>query len=86
MSNITLKELLKNIKENKISDFESVYKTFISNPKNLCEQDLQYLLKCAVILINNQYDTLLIKFGYTIILKYSNAFNDYIPLYECASE
>jgi len=66
------------------TDFFLAYKKLIlKNNQNLSESEKFLLLKFAVIFINYG-EKELEKFGYRIILIYSNLFNDYKPLYDIA--
>jgi len=64
------------------TDFLYAYKKLLFK-KTLDESEKFLLLKFAVIFLNYG-EKELEKFGYKIILMYSNLFNDYIPLYDIA--
>jgi len=72
----------KKILENSIF-FAAYKKLFLGKYDDLPEKDLFLLLKFAVIFLNTN-DYHLNKFGYKIILRYSNLSNNYIPLYDIA--
>jgi len=66
------------------TNFFIAYKKLATNKyKNLTDSEKFLLLKFAVIFLNYG-EVELEKFGYRIILMYSNAFDDYIPLYDIA--
>ncbi len=66
------------------SDFYDAYCLLLSkNTEELTEIDNFMLLKFGLIFFN-QTDTNMKKFGYSIILRFSNVFGNYIPLYELA--
>jgi len=74
-------QLMRSIKD---TDFFAAYKKLITNNyQELSENEKFLLLKFAVIFIN-EGEKELEKFGYRIILRYSNSFNDYKPLYDIA--
>lgn len=74
-------QLMRSIKD---TDFFIAYQKFITdNCQNLTENEKFLLLKFAVIFIN-EGEKELEKFGYRIILRYSNGFEDYKPLYDIA--
>jgi hypothetical protein len=64
------------------SDFEIAYNKLISsNIADLSQNEKSYLLKTAIILLNEgDYSTE--RLGYRIVLCYSNLFESYIPLYD----
>lgn len=62
--------------------FFAAYKKLINNShQEITENEKFILLKFAVIFLNYG-EKELEKFGYRIILSYSNLFNDYVPLYD----
>lgn len=65
------------------SDFFSIYKKFIVGNTPLSENEKLFLLKVAIIFLTSKEDKIR-KFGYRIILGYSNKYQDYQPLYEIA--
>jgi len=66
------------------TDFFVAYRKLITNNhQDLSENEKFLLLKFAVIFIN-EGERELEKFGYRIILRYSNSCNDYKPLYDIA--
>lgn len=70
----------------KIPVFEDIFKKITINPKELNNQEITYILTCAILLIK-EYETdhrhtSLLELAYYIILKYSLSFNDYGPLYD----
>lgn len=74
-------QLMRSIED---ADFFSAYKKLVTNnQQDLTENEKFLLLRFAVIFIN-EGEKELEKFGYKIILAYSNLFNDYIPLYDIA--
>lgn len=74
-------QLMRSIKD---TNFFKAYKKLATNLHNkLTEEEKFLLLKFAVIFLNYG-EKELEKFGYKIILSYSNLFNDYIPLYDVA--
>lgn len=82
MNNITLDNIRSNI--NWEYKFFKLYEQLVVSQKpNLEDKDKQFLLKLAIIYLN-QEDKDLNKFGYRIILEYSIKFNDFAPLYEIA--
>lgn len=82
MNDITLRKIAN--KKNNDSDFIKLYHLLLANKKDsLTEDDLVFLLRNAVILLN-QNNINVKKLGYSIILHYSILYNDYIPLYEIA--
>ena len=81
-ADITLKKL--SSKANSGSEFARIYQILLSDNKSeLNDYDVYILLKLAVIFLN-QKELNVKKLGYSIILHYSNLYNDYIPLYECS--
>lgn len=82
MNDITLRKIAN--KKNNDSDFIKLYHLLLANKKDsLTEDDLVFLLRNAVILLN-QNNINVKKLGYSIILHYSILYNDYVPLYEIA--
>ena len=79
---ITVKKLRRNIDSTK---FLAAYKKIMisENAQSLSRDEISSLLKIAVLFINYG-DEHLEKMGYRIILRYSNLFNDYIPLHDVA--
>jgi hypothetical protein len=68
------------------TDFYLAYKKLITNEYHTLSEDEKFLLlKNAVVFINIG-EKELEKFGYRIILRYSNCFADYKPLYDIALE
>ena len=63
-------------------DFIKLYVKLLQNNINY-NKDIFILLIFSIIFINSKNNKL-IKLGYRIIVKYSNLFNDYIPLYDIA--
>lgn len=79
MENVELKDFRRKIKS---SDFEdSFYKLMLN--LNLEENEINHLLRTAIVLVNFG-DQDLQKLGYKIIINYSNQYNDYKPLYDFA--
>lgn len=76
---ITIKQLRKNIGS---GDFQDVY-TKLLRPVDaqIPDNDKIFLLKLAIIFLNFG-DNSIAKLGYRIIVRYSNQFNDYVPLYD----
>jgi hypothetical protein len=62
------------------SFFLDVYKLLVQK-KELTKEEIYLLLKVALICFNYG-DSYLKKFGYRIILRYSNMYRDYLPLYD----
>lgn len=80
LNQLQLKDSIYNTK------FLSAYEKLISNKEQeLTENEKFLLLKFAVIFLNYG-EKELEKFGYRIILRYSNYFKDYQPLYDIALE
>ena len=77
MSSLTIKQL------RNIPAFVDVYGRFFNNFSNLTENEKEAVLEIAVVLINSN-DSILIKFGYRIILLFCLKTKDYKPLYEIA--
>lgn len=80
MTKIKLKnvQLIRTLQE---TNFFKAYKKLIKKDNSLNEEEKFLLLKSAIIFLN--YGEIeLEKFGYRIILMYSNFFNDYQPLYD----
>jgi hypothetical protein len=76
---LTVSGFRKNLSD---SYFEIAYNKLISNNTNELSQDERlFLLKTAIILLN-EVDSSLERLGYRIILSYCNAFNTYVPLYD----
>ncbi len=74
-------QLMRSIKD---TDFFTAYKKLATgSTENLTENEKYLLLKFAVIFLNYGEEHLE-KFGYKIILSYSNLFADYVPLYDVA--
>ena len=74
-------QLMRSIQD---TDFFVCYKKLITNNyQDLTENEKFLLLKFAVIFLNYG-EKELEKFGYKIILSYSNLFNNYVPLYDIA--
>ncbi len=80
MDKIKLKnvQLLRDINE---TNFFKAYKKLIKRD-NLLTNDEKFLLLKSAIVFLNYGEIELEKFGYRIILMYSNVFNDYQPLYD----
>ncbi len=78
MSDLTLRKIRK-IKNQK---FSNLYEKLLVE-KELSQKEKLKILEIALIFINSQ-DVLIKKFGYRIIVIYSNKYNDYVPLYEIA--
>lgn len=77
LSQISIREFRRN---HSSSYFESNYKKLQLN-EELADEELQHLLKNAVLFVNfGDHD--LQKLGYKIIVGYSNKSNDYRPLYD----
>lgn len=64
-------------------NFKDLYLRLIKKDKNISDKDKIYLLTLAILFLNSQNENVR-KLGYKIILKYSNLFEDYIPLYDVA--
>lgn len=76
---VTINQLRRNIDS---SDFENVYSSLLVSDENILKDDDKiFLLKLAVIFLNYG-DYSIGKLGYRIILRYSNQFKDYEPLYD----
>ncbi len=74
-------QLMRSIED---TDFFVAYKKLVTNNhQDLTEHEKFLLLRFAVIFLNYG-EKYLEKFGYKIILTYSNLFNDYLPLYDIA--
>lgn len=65
------------------STFLEAYETLLLKGKELADDQAYYLLKLAVLFINS-IDNNVKQLGYGIILRYSNRFGDYKPLYDVA--
>ncbi|RXK00434.1 hypothetical protein CRU98_04560 [Arcobacter sp. CECT 8986] len=71
-------QLMRTLQE---TNFFKAYQKLVKNDTNLTDNEKFLLLKLAIIFLN--YGEIeLEKFGYRIILMYSNTFNDYKPLYD----
>lgn len=83
MIDLSLKDLLNKRNPKFIdSEFVELYKKLSTDKyAELTEQDKNFILSTAVVFLN-QIDRNIKKFGYSIILRYANAFHDYIPLYD----
>ena len=78
---ITIRKLRSNLDE---SDFQIAYSNLLlDNTNNLTPRDLQFLLKLGLIFLTYG-DYSLAKLGYRIVLRYSNLYKDYTPLYDVA--
>ena len=64
-------------------NFKDLYLRLINKDKNINDKDKIYLLTLAILFLNSKHENVR-KLGYKIILKYSNLFEDYIPLYDIA--
>ncbi|TXJ58835.1 DEAD/DEAH box helicase [Brachyspira aalborgi] len=64
-------------------NFKDLYLRLIKKDKNISDKDKIYLLTLAILFVNSKNENVK-KLGYKIILKYSNLFEDYIPLYDVA--
>lgn len=64
-------------------NFKDLYLQLIKKDKNIRDKDKIYLLTLAILFLNSKNENVR-KLGYKIILKYSNLFEDYIPLYDVA--
>lgn len=64
-------------------NFKDLYLRLINKDKNISDKDKIYLLTLAILFLNSKHENVR-KLGYKIILKYSNLFEDYIPLYDVA--
>ncbi|MDO8272434.1 MAG: DEAD/DEAH box helicase [Gammaproteobacteria bacterium] len=63
------------------STFLSLYRRLILGDKTLTDGEKVFLLKLGVYFLNSKDDNVE-RLGYRIILRYSNLYEDYIPLYE----
>lgn len=75
---ITINSLRRSIST---TDFNQAYWSLLNTNRDLHDDDLQMLLRVAVVFLNFG-DNHLKKLGYRIIIRYSNTFNDYRPLYD----
>lgn len=80
MTEITINKLRhkKNLLE---SDFLKLYKELLSLKPLLDKADIRKLLIWAILFFNQKDDGVK-RLGYRIVLRYSNYFKDYIPLYD----
>ena len=75
--------------KNKINDilksdyFDNIYKKLLKKDISMTNKEKHFLLVSSILFLNSN-DTKINKLGYRIIVKYSNLFNDYIPLYDVA--
>jgi hypothetical protein len=77
---ITIRKIKRNIDD---STFLEIYKKLLINGQDLSNDEKFYLLKIALIFLNAK-DENVERLGYGIILRYSNQFRDYRPLYDVA--
>lgn len=77
MSFLTIKQL------RNIPEFVTLYGKFFQDFSNFTKNEKMAVLEIAVILINSN-DSILVKYGYRIILLYCMKSKDYKPLYEVA--
>lgn len=72
----------------KIEYFQTIIKKLTINEK-LDDKEKEYILSCALIFLeyykNDKRYTTYFEFAYYIILKYSIIYNDYLPLYDIAT-
>lgn len=73
---------IEKIRQNKNTDFGSLYKKLLSN-EHLSLPQFQFLLKLSVLFLN-QNDLMTKKLGYRILLKYVISEKNYRPLYDYA--
>lgn len=79
---ITLKKV-RNKQNLDDSSFLSVYKKLVLFDGNLSNEEKSFILKVAIYFLNSK-DQDIERFGYKIILRYCNQFNDYEPLRDIA--
>jgi hypothetical protein len=76
---LTINQLRKNLQDN---DFQTLYyNLLLGRVEDLSEPERIDLLRSAILFLNFGEENLR-KMGYRIILRYSNLFNDYQPLYD----
>lgn len=63
------------------SAFQALYENLFSEAPSLSDDDIKKLLRWAVFFFNSD-DEGIKRLGYRIIVRYSNLFEDYIPLYD----
>lgn len=63
------------------SAFQNLYENLFSQSPDLSDDDIKKLLRWALFFFNAD-DEGIKRLGYRIIVRYSNLFNDYIPLYD----
>jgi len=81
MEDFTLKKLQNDIEN---TQFQNFYKSLVLNDTRSSNRESNiHLLKVAILLLNCK-DSNLRKFGYRIVLRYSNLYNDYQPLFDVA--
>ena len=79
IENLTIRKLRNSLTD---SDFEEAYNKLLLNARQALEpSDVRLLFKLALLFLNYG-DYSLAKLGYRIILRYSNLFKDYQPLYD----
>lgn len=83
--NLTLNQVQLNKNINNTPFLNAYEKLLINNKNELNENEIFLLLKSAVIFLNYGEEEIK-KLGYGIILKYSNLFKDYLPLYDVSME